>query len=90
MLETDCYESRGIRGVYATPEAAMAAWQPSPPAGLPAPGEQWIVHDVATNTTRTIERRRHTYQWRKVSEAYWSFDADWEDAADITEHEVQA
>jgi hypothetical protein len=33
VLETGAYENRGVYGAYATPEAAMKAWNPEPQPG---------------------------------------------------------
>lgn len=89
VLETGCYEDRSIEGVYATPGAAMAAWHPTPPEPRMLPGK--VVYDSTTSEiTRAPERpaTTHTYTWTRRDWG-WYFDGDWDDAADITEHEVQ-
>lgn len=77
VLEVGCYEQAYIAGVYATPEAAMAAHQPEKkPSNVgPYAGQQ---------------RREHTYTWGERHEFGWSFDADWDDAAHISEYEVES
>ena len=67
ILETGCYDCRGVRGIYATPEAAKAAWQPKP---YDRHGTEW------------------SYEWKNDDDYGWSFDADWDHAADIIEYEV--
>jgi hypothetical protein len=90
VLETGCYEQAGISGVYATADAAMAAWSPEPPPPVTTPARR--VFDSATGIIAVYEAhpatRRHTYTWSE-SEWGWTFDADWDDAASITEYEVQ-
>lgn len=89
VLETGCYEDRDIHGVYATPEAAMAAWHPAPPIRQMLPAK--IVFDSATGATVDLPERpasRWTYTWSRKDWG-WEFDADFDDAADITEYEVE-
>lgn len=91
VLETGCYESRSIHGVYASAEAAMAAWQPKPPEREP----QFVTrYDATTGRTEWVTvTHQHTYTWAadKHDPGCWSFDGDFDDAAeaDITEYEVQ-
>lgn len=65
VLETGCYEQRGIMGIYASAESAMAAHNPTP------------------------GRTRGDYTWKQSGDGCWTFSADWDDAADVTEWQVK-
>lgn len=93
MLETGSYDGRGIHGVYATPAAAMAAWSPTPHAASAPFGGLVNRYDAATGEAELLTHpatRQSSYTWRPdKTPGSWTFDADWEHAAAITEHEVQ-
>jgi hypothetical protein len=87
-------EFPSIRGIYTTPEAAMAAW--SPPA--PKPRKPIEIHNVrrydsTTGETHTLVlppiESRFTYEWTR-DQWGWNFDGQYEDSASIEEYEVQA
>lgn len=80
VLKTGCYENEGIKGVYATPEAAMAAHIPRRPTGN---------EGVHGSEYGELAGQPWLYEWRKRKEGEgWSFDADWDDAASITVYEI--
>ena len=90
VLETGVYEGRCVHGVYATPEAAMAAWQPKPYGPTTFIQPPRVVREVTTGvTTVTPETAvtRFTYTWERKDWG-WDFDATDEHAAEITEYEV--
>lgn len=89
ILETGVYEGRSIHGVYATTEAAMAAWRPTP---APTVYIQPPSRTIDMTTGRVTENPggpvvRSTYTWSRTNWG-WDFDATDEHAAEITEHEV--
>lgn len=76
LVEQGCYSDRGIVGVYATPEAAMAAH--------PVPVRQ------IRNGGGTREREGGWKPSTYAEPGYeWSNGLDWEDAKTITRHEVE-
>ena len=76
LLETGCYENAGVQGVYASPADAMAAWHPKP--GALMRGHEYGQH----------AGKPWPYTWECV-DGKWHFGADWDDAAEITEYEVE-
>ena len=77
VLTTGLYEDVAVHGVYASAEAAMAAWHPSRPE---------TVRPIQMLPAWPDEPR--TYQWK--NDGYgWEFDADWGDHARIEEFEVK-
>lgn len=74
VLETGVYEMAGIFGIFATPALAMAAWQPK--------------RDESRHPTSS-NGQPHSYEWTARGDGYWSFGADWSDAAEIHEYEVE-
>ena len=73
VLETGRYADRIIRGIFSTPEKAMAAWPARP--DMARSRSQW--GDVTP------------IQWAHNTTGGWSLDgADWDDAADATPYEV--
>lgn len=75
ILEVGCYEDSYIRGVFSTPEKAMAAWHPERGVGI---------NGAPLSPS-------HTYTWGSWEEddgVDREFDADWGDAASVREYEV--
>ena len=75
LVEFGCYADRWIAGVYATPEAAMAA-NPPPREGIEGDFKKG-----------QCERPGG---WRQVEPGHWSNGLDWADHAVIDEFEVEA
>lgn len=70
LLETGLYESTCIRGIFATPEQAMATWHPK-------------------ERVYSRDDRVFRFEWVLNPVSGWIFDADWDEAAQIIEFEVQ-
>ena len=80
VLETGCYDQRWIEGVYATPEAAMAAHSPKRPNDYR--GERGREYGKAAG-------KPWSYEWSGPNKSGgWHFGADWDDAAHITPYEI--
>ncbi len=79
VVETGCYDSRFVSGVYASPEAAMAAHPIPADYKYPNPPS-------AANLSRPTGWTRDTYADDTVS---WSNGLDWDNAASIEEYEVE-
>jgi len=73
LVEMGCYDSAYIAGVYATPEAAMAAHPVRAAIAYP-------------NGSASHERPGG---WQKRSDGTWSNGLDWDYAGDITKYEVE-
>lgn len=82
LLYTGCYEDRGVVGVYATPDAAMAAHQPEQPADH---------RGVRGNEYGRWAGTPWSYEWKKDEDGEsWHFDADWDDSASVEVEEVRS
>ena len=80
LLETGCYEDRWVEGVYATPEAAMAAHSPKRPEDH---------RGVMGHEYREWAGRPWSYEWAETDDGKWSFGADWDHPATIRVFEVE-
>ncbi len=74
VVEMGCYEASRIVGVFSSPEAAMAAF---PVTRGPK---------VAPPTAGCMERKGG---WENYGNGRWGNGLDWDDAASITEYELQ-
>lgn len=91
MLETGTYEDCSVEGVYATVDAAMAAWQP-PPAKPTLAGLPRTVYDAATGVTQVIQPPKPPPpegQWRRDKWGTFAFEHVLGYEATITEYELQ-
>lgn len=79
LLESGCYDQRGVVGVYSSLERAMAAW---------APRREVSAHPNRGSEYGTLAGTPWSYQWVIDEYGGWRFDADWEDHATITEIEI--
>ena len=76
VLETGCYEDRGIEGVYTTAEAAMAGF-----VRRLGKREDYLASG---------EVRRPIAEMRWDDEGgFWDNDGDWDDHATVTEYELE-
>lgn len=92
VLETGVYEDRSVCGVFASAEAAMAAWQPKQPQRERPEPQAVTRYDSTTGQTTTgweTQRPWNTYTWSAPRAGEWVFDADFDDHATVTEHELQ-
>lgn len=81
IVETGCYEQRGVAGVYASVEAAMAAH--------PIPADyKFPAKPSAYNHSRPTGWTQHEWAHSGQTFVRWSNGLDWDDAADITPYEV--
>lgn len=74
ILEVGSYDQAYIKGVYSSPEAAMAAHQPK--------GGAVRGHEYGSHAGEPWD-----YEWHAEGDR-WFFGADWGDAADIQAYEV--
>lgn len=84
ILEQGCYDSLHVVGVFSSIERAMEA----SPVRLPKQSTivDWLAYKDGTGPhPSTIEREGG---WQKTDDDTWSNGLDWDDAASITEVEL--
>jgi hypothetical protein len=74
LLETGCYDSKDIVGVYATLEAAQAAGKPKKPS---------------FRDDKDLALSVELWKWNTEDGETWRSNGDWDDAAKISKMVVQ-